>query len=301
MTNGTKRFLAALLCVLLCVSVLPVPAAAEAGMISAAGDGTIEKAAESGSITEAAVSGEDEEIAGGQDPENGAVLREEVYINPLYADVISEEDLVRPKRDAKSRASGEVYSTEEEAGVYVREHMRNREETIVVLVAYSVYQDNPSGFLRGIKRVAMAHTGDPTEGDYILWQYAGWNSIIYMAAMSNFDPSLYEAATVDGANRFQCIRNITLPLLKPTVIVLCLMSIGRIFYGDFGMIYGIVGNNSLLYDEVAVIDTYVYSAMKSLGFSYTTAIGLMQSVLGLILVTLSNHFAKKVNEGEGLF
>ena len=79
------------------------------------------------------------------------------------------------------------------------------------------------------------------------------------------------------------------------------MSIGRIFFGDFGMIYGIVGNNSLLYDEVAVIDTYVYSAMKTLGFSYTTAIGLMQSVLGLILVTLSNHFAKKVNEGEGLF
>jgi len=134
-----------------------------------------------------------------------------------------------------------------------------------------------------------------------VWKWCGYNSIIYMAAMSNFDPSLYEAATVDGANRFQCIWNITLPLLKPTVIVLCLMSIGRIFYGDFGMIYGIVGNNSLLYDEVAVIDTYVYSAMKSLGFSYTTAIGLMQSVLGLILVTLSNHFAKKVNEGEGLF
>ena len=174
MKNGLRRLLAALLCLVLCVSVLPVPAAAEAGTISAAGDGTIEKAAESGSIAEAAVSGEETGIIGGQDPENGAVLREEVYINPLYADVISEEDLVRPKRDAKSRASGEVYSTEEEAGVYVREHMRNREETIVVLVAYSVYQDNPSGFLRGIKSVAMAHTGDPTEGDYILWQYAGW-------------------------------------------------------------------------------------------------------------------------------
>ncbi len=134
-----------------------------------------------------------------------------------------------------------------------------------------------------------------------VWKWCGYNSIIYMAAMSNFDPSLYEAATVDGANRFQMIWRITLPLLKPTVIVLTLMSIGRIFFGDFGMIYGIVGNNSLLYDEVAVIDTYVYSAMKSLGFSYTTAIGLMQSVLGLILVSLANHFAKKINDGEGLF
>ncbi len=134
-----------------------------------------------------------------------------------------------------------------------------------------------------------------------IWKWCGYNSIIYMAAMTNFDASLYEAATVDGANRFQRIMYITVPLLKPTVIILTLMSIGRIFYGDFGMIYGIVGNNSLLYDEVAVIDTYVYSAMRSLGFSYTTAIGLMQSVLGLILVTISNHFAKKVNEGEGLF
>ncbi len=134
-----------------------------------------------------------------------------------------------------------------------------------------------------------------------VWKWCGYNSIIYMAAMSNFDSSLYEAATVDGANRFQRILYLTLPLLKPTVIILCLMSIGRIFFGDFGMIYGIVGNNSLLYDEVAVIDTYVYSAMRSLGFSYTTAIGLFQSVMGLILVTISNHLAKKVNEGEGLF
>jgi multiple sugar transport system permease protein/putative aldouronate transport system permease protein len=122
-----------------------------------------------------------------------------------------------------------------------------------------------------------------------------------MAAMTNFDASLYDAASVDGANRFQQILHITLPLIKPTVVVLSLMSIGRIFFGDFGMIYGIVGNNSLLYEEVAVIDTYVYSAMRSLGFSYTTAIGLFQSVMGLILVTLSNKLAKKVNEGEGLF
>lgn len=134
-----------------------------------------------------------------------------------------------------------------------------------------------------------------------VWKWCGYNSIIYMAAMSNFDPSLYEAATVDGANHFKQIWYLTLPMLKPTVIILTLMSIGRIFFGDFGMIYGIVGNNSLLYDEVAVIDTYVYSAMRSLGFSYTTAIGLFQSVMGLILVTISNRMAKKVNDGEGLF
>ncbi|MGB4660839.1 MAG: ABC transporter permease subunit [Mobilitalea sp.] len=134
-----------------------------------------------------------------------------------------------------------------------------------------------------------------------VWKWSGYNSIIYMAAMANFDGSLYEAAKVDGANKFQRIISLTLPMLKPTAIVLILMSIGRIFYGDFGMIYGIVGNNPILLEETSVIDTYVYQTMRSLGFSYATAIGLFQSVMGLILVTISNRMAKRVNEGEGLF
>ncbi|MBU5333737.1 ABC transporter permease subunit [Anaerocolumna aminovalerica] len=134
-----------------------------------------------------------------------------------------------------------------------------------------------------------------------VWKWSGYNSIIYMAAMSSFDGSLYEAAKVDGANKFQRIFYLTIPMLKPTVVVLTLMSIGRIFYGDFGMIYGIVGNNPVLIDEVTVIDTYVYQTMRTLGFSYSTAIGLFQSLMGLILVTFANKAAKKVNEGEGLF
>ncbi|WP_372630675.1 ABC transporter permease [Cohnella sp.] len=134
-----------------------------------------------------------------------------------------------------------------------------------------------------------------------VWKWSGYNSIIYLAAMSNFDGSLYEAAKVDGANRLQQIMRLTVPMLKPTVIVLTLLSVGRIFYGDFGMIYGIVGNNPVLIDEVTVIDTYVYQSMRTLGFSYSTAIGLFQSVMGLILITLANSVAKKVNDGEGLF
>ncbi|MBP1756312.1 MAG: binding-protein-dependent transport system inner rane component [Firmicutes bacterium] len=134
-----------------------------------------------------------------------------------------------------------------------------------------------------------------------MWKWSGYSSIIYMAAMANFDGSLYEAAEVDGANKFQRIFRLTLPMLKPTAIVLTLMSIGRIFYGDFGMIYGIVGNNPVLIDAVTVIDTYVYQTMRTLGFSYATAIGLFQSIMGLILVTIANRLAKKYNEGEGLF
>lgn len=134
-----------------------------------------------------------------------------------------------------------------------------------------------------------------------MWKWSGYSSIIYMAAMANFDGSLYEAAEVDGANKFQRIFYLTIPMLKPTTVILTLMSVGRIFYGDFGMIYGIVGNNPVLIDAVTVIDTYVYQTMRTLGFSYSTAIGLFQSVMGLILVTLANKLAKRINDGEGLF
>lgn len=134
-----------------------------------------------------------------------------------------------------------------------------------------------------------------------VWKWAGYNSIIYMAAMTGFDGSLYEAATIDGATRFQQIRYLTIPMLKPNVVILCLMSIGRIFYGDMGMIWGLVGQNSTLLDEVTVIDTYVYSSMRTMGFGFSTAIGLCQSVMGLILIILANQTAKKINDGEGLF
>jgi len=134
-----------------------------------------------------------------------------------------------------------------------------------------------------------------------VWKWSGYNSIIYLGAMTGFDRSLFEAAEVDGANKLQQIIHLTLPMLRPTAVVLTLMSIGRIFFGDFGMVYGIIGNNPVIGDSVAVIDTYVYSCMRTLGFSYSTAVGLFQSVLGLILVTIANAVAKKINDGEGLF
>jgi len=134
-----------------------------------------------------------------------------------------------------------------------------------------------------------------------IWKWAGYNSIIYMAAMSGFDDTLYEAATIDGASRFQQIMHLTVPLLKPNVVVLTLMSIGRIFFGDTGMIWGLVGQNSTVLDAVNVIDTYVYASMRTMGFGFSTAIGLSQSIMGLILICLANATAKRINDGEGLF
>jgi len=133
------------------------------------------------------------------------------------------------------------------------------------------------------------------------WKWCGYSSIVYMAAMVNFDSSLYEAAMVDGANKFKQIIYLTIPMLKPTIVIQTLMSVGRIFFGDFGMIYGVIGTNPILGDEVAVIDTYVYASMRSLGYSYSTAICLLQSIMGLIMVSGANALAKKINDGEGLF
>ena len=134
-----------------------------------------------------------------------------------------------------------------------------------------------------------------------VWKWAGYNSIIYMAAMAGFDGSLYEAATIDGATRFQQIRYLTIPMLKPNVVILTLMCIGRIFYGDMGMIWGLVGQNATLLDAVTVIDTYVYTSMRTMGFGFSTAVGLFQSVMGLILILMANAAAKRINDGEGLF
>jgi putative aldouronate transport system permease protein len=135
-----------------------------------------------------------------------------------------------------------------------------------------------------------------------IWKWSGYGSVIYMAAIMGIDPSLYESATIDGAGRFRQAMTITVPLLKPTAVVLVLMSVGRIFFGDFGMVYGIVRDNGILLEQVEVIDTYVYRSMRVTGdFSLTTAIGMYQSLMGLMLLTLANWAAKKINDGSGLF
>ena len=135
-----------------------------------------------------------------------------------------------------------------------------------------------------------------------IWKWTGYGSVIYMAAIMGIDPTLYESATIDGANRFKQAWLITVPLLKPTAVILVLMSIGRIFFGDFGMVYGIARDNGIILENIEVIDTYVYRSMRVTGdFSLSTAIGMYQSFMGLVLLTLANWVAKKINDGTGLF
>lgn len=135
-----------------------------------------------------------------------------------------------------------------------------------------------------------------------VWKWAGYNSIIYLASISSIDLEIYEASEIDGASKIKQLRHITLPLLIPTVTILILLAIGRIFYGDFAMIYGIVGDNGMLFPTTDVIDTYVFRALRQMNdFGMAAAIGLYQSVFGFIVIMLSNYFVKKHQEDGALF
>lgn len=135
-----------------------------------------------------------------------------------------------------------------------------------------------------------------------VWKQAGYFSIIFLAAITSISPEYYEVAMIDGANRLQQIRHITLPLILPTLIILALLAIGRIFYGDFGMIYGIVGDNGALLPTTDVIDTYSYRALRQLGnFGMASSVVLYQSVMGMITIIVFNSLVKRVDPNSGLF
>lgn len=123
-----------------------------------------------------------------------------------------------------------------------------------------------------------------------LWKNVGYQSIIFMAAISGIDKSLFEAAAIDGASKLRQIRSITLPLLKPTIITLTLMSVGRIFYSDFGLFYQVPQNSGAIYATTQTIDTYVYRGLMELNnVGMSAAAGLYQSIVGFILVLIANQ------------
>ena len=135
-----------------------------------------------------------------------------------------------------------------------------------------------------------------------LWKNAGYQSIVYMAGISGIDKSLYEAAALDGATKLQQIFQVTLPLLKPTVITLSLMSIGRIFYSDFGLFYQVPQNSGALFGVTQTIDTYVYRGLMELNnVGMSAAAGFYQSIVGFILVLAANTLVRKLDADNALF
>jgi len=134
------------------------------------------------------------------------------------------------------------------------------------------------------------------------WKWAGYNSIIYIAAISSIDTESYEAADIDGANIFQKIKWITIPGITPTIIIILLLNIGRIMRGDFQMFYQIVGNNGQLFNTTDVIDTFVFrSLISGSDIGMTAAATFYQSILCFLIIMGVNKIVKMVDDDYSLF
>lgn len=134
------------------------------------------------------------------------------------------------------------------------------------------------------------------------WKSVGYSCIVYLATILGFDRAYYEAATIDGCSKWQQITKITIPMLKPTIIMLTLMSVGRIFYSDFGLFYQVPMNSGLLFPVTQTIDTYVFRSLITLGnVSMSSAAGVYQSLVGFVLVLGANLAVRKLDPESALF
>jgi putative aldouronate transport system permease protein len=134
------------------------------------------------------------------------------------------------------------------------------------------------------------------------WKNVGYGTVLYLAAIMGVDTEIYEAAEVDGANIFQRIFKITIPCLKPTMIILILLAVGNIFKGDFQMFYQLVGNNGTLFNTTDVIDTFTFRSLLTTNQpGMAAASGFYQSIFCFITIVTVNYFVKKHDEDYALF
>lgn len=183
-----------------------------------------------------------------------------------------------------------------------------------VIVSYIVYaflgQDNGminNSLLKALGMEPIAWYTEAAYWPYILvitqlWKTFGYNSIIYYATIVGIDQTYYEAAIVDGATWWKQVRYITLPTLKPVIVTLTLLAIGRMFYSDFGLFYQVPMNIGLLYDATNTIDTYVYRGLlETNDVGRASAAGFIQSVMGFFLVLGTNAIVRRVDREQALF
>ena len=183
-----------------------------------------------------------------------------------------------------------------------------------VIVSYIVYaflgQDNGminNSLLKALGMEPIAWYTEAAYWPYILvitqlWKTFGYNSIIYYATIVGIDQTYYEAAIVDGATWWKQVRFITLPMLKPVIVTLTLLAIGRMLYSDFGLFYQVPMNIGLLYDATNTIDTYVYRGLlETNDVGRASAAGFIQSVMGFFLVLGTNAIVRRVDREQALF
>lgn len=135
-----------------------------------------------------------------------------------------------------------------------------------------------------------------------IWKDTGYGSVLYMSVLAGIDNSLYEAADIDGANKWQQIRHITLPSLVPMITVMLLLSVGNVMRSDTGLFYQVTRNSGILYETTQVIDSYVLNAIfKNSNFGFTAATSFFQSVVGLLLMLFANFTVRKIEPENALF
>ena len=184
----------------------------------------------------------------------------------------------------------------------------------MVVVSYLVYAmlSSENGFvnLSILRPLGKQEISWSTESKYwpailiiiYIWKTFGYNCILYYATLVGIDRGYYEAAVIDGASRWQQIRHITLPELVPTIITLTLMSIGKIFYSDFGLFYQVPMDSGPLYDVTNTIDTYVYRGLiRQNNVGMSSAAGFYQSIIGFVLVLLANYAVRRISKENALF
>ena len=184
----------------------------------------------------------------------------------------------------------------------------------MVVVSYLVYAmpSSENGFvnLSILRPLGKQEISWYTESKYwpailiiiYIWKTFGYNCILYYATLVGIDRGYYEAAVIDGASRWQQIRHITLPELVPTIITLTLMSIGKIFYSDFGLFYQVPMDSGPLYDVTNTIDTYVYRGLiRQNNVGMSSAAGFYQSIIGFVLVLLANYAVRRISKENALF
>lgn len=134
------------------------------------------------------------------------------------------------------------------------------------------------------------------------WKGIGYNTVVYLASICGIDKTYYEAAVLDGATKWQQIKFITLPLLKPVITILLIMSIGKIFNADFGLFYQLPKNSGALFDVTNVLDTYIFRALRANGeIGMSSAAALFQSTVGFVLIMAANKIVSKVDSDNALF
>lgn len=183
----------------------------------------------------------------------------------------------------------------------------------MVIVSYLVYAflagDTGllNSILKGFGKDPVSWYAEASYWPFILvfvncWKGVGYASIVYLASILGIDQEMYEAGAIDGITKLQEIRYITLPMIKPTIITMVLLSIGRIFYSDFGLFYQVPMNSGALIDITNTIDTYVYRGLISLGdVGMSSAAGVYQSLVGFILILLANWVTNKYSSENALF